>query len=162
VEGLQAGVTGRVYYSALGEGRASGYGVDVGVRASPREWLTLAAAGRDLATKLRWEDTYEQPNYVEEVPGRFLAGAGVRPWQRLLLALQGDVGEGESWRYRAGAEFWVDERIALRAGYGDGAPTLGAAVLLPRGGFTVAFDYAYVEEEFTAEAAHTVSLGLVF
>jgi hypothetical protein len=26
----------------------------------------------------------------------------------------------------------------------------------------VAFDYAYVEEDFTAEAAHTVSLGLIF
>jgi len=165
VDWVQAGVTGRFYYSALAEGRASGYGIDAGVRASPWEWLTAAAAVRDLATELRWSHTPGGPtgfNYVEDVPTRFLAGAGVRPWRRLLLTLQGDVGEDECWRYRAGAEFWADERIALRAGYDDGSPTLGAAVLLPQGGYTVTFDYAYVEEDFTAEAAHTVSLGLTF
>lgn len=165
VDWLQAGVTGRFYYSALGEGRASGYGVDAGVRAAPWEWLTAAAAVRDVATKLRWSNTPGDQSgfgYVEEVPTRFLAGAGVKPWRRLLLAFQGDVGEGECWRYRAGAEFWADERVALRAGYDGGSPTLGAAVLVPQGGYTVTFDYAYAEEDFTAEAAHTVSLGLVF
>jgi hypothetical protein len=165
VDWVQAGVTGRFYYTALARARASGYGIDAGVRATPWEWLTAAAAVRDVATELRWSNTLGDDsgyNYAEEAPTRFLAGAGVRPWRRLLLTLQGDVGEDECWRYRAGAEFWADERIALRAGYDDGSPTLGAAVLLPQGGYTVAFDYAYVEEDFTAEAAHTVSLGLIF
>ena len=165
VDWVQAGIGGRFYYTALDEGRASGYGLDAGVRASPWEWLTAAAAVRDVAAELRWSNPLGDEsgyNYAEEVPTRFLAGAGVRPWRRLLLTLQGDVGEDECWRYRAGAEFWADERIALRAGYDDGSPTLGAAVVLPQGGYTVVFDYAYVEEDFTAEAAHTVSLGLTF
>ncbi|HUV86990.1 MAG TPA: hypothetical protein VMX79_07740, partial [bacterium] len=109
---------------------------------------------------LRWEKTETGPE--EDVPTRALLGFGVRPWQKLLLVFQADAGQEECRRYRGGVEYWLDERIALRAGLDDGAPTLGAAVLLPRGGYAVGFDYAYVEEDFTAEAAHTMSLGLSF
>jgi hypothetical protein len=157
---VQAGVAGRFYYSELGEGRASGYGLDAGVRVTPWEWVTAAAAVRDVATGIRWEKTETGPD--EDVPTRALLGFGLRPWEKLLLVFQADVGQGESWRYRGGAEYWLDERVALRAGLNDGAPTLGAAVVLPRGGYAVGFDYAYVEEDFTAEAAHTMSLGLSF
>jgi hypothetical protein len=161
LEWLRAGVAGRFYYSAIAEGRASGYGLDGGVRATPWEWITAAASVRDVATGLRWEKTTADPPR-EDVPTRGLLGVGLRPWRKVLLAVQADGGEDERWRYRGGVEYWLDERVALRAGLDDGSPTLGAAVLLPRGGYTVSFDYAYVEEEFTAEAAHTVSLGLVF
>jgi hypothetical protein len=157
---LQAGVGGRFYYTELGGGRASGYGLDAGVRATPWEWLTTAAAVRDVATGIRWEKTDTGPD--ENLPMRVLLGCGVRPWPKLLLVAQGDTGRDECWRYRGGAEYWLDERLALRAGVDDGEPTLGAAVVLPRGGYTVGFDYAYVQEEFTAEAAHTMSLGLSF
>ncbi len=160
LEWVQAGVTGRFYYCELGEGRASGYGLDAGVRATPWEWLTVAAAMRDVATGLRWEKTETGPE--EDVPTRGLLGLGLKPWQMLLLALQVDGGQGECERYRGGVEYWLDERVGLRVGLDDGAPTLGAAVVLPRGGYAVGFDYAYVEEEFTAETAHTVSLGLTF
>ncbi|MGD8717993.1 MAG: hypothetical protein PVH29_04130 [Candidatus Zixiibacteriota bacterium] len=159
---IHAGAAGRLYYSAIEEGRASGYGLDAGVQVTPWEWLTAAAAARDIATRVRWENTVTSPNYVEEVPMRGLFGVAVRPWPELQLVVQSDVGENEDWRVRGGGEYWVDERVALRAGYGDEAPTFGATVLLPRGGFTVAFDYAYVEEKFTASSAHTVSLGLTF
>jgi hypothetical protein len=160
VDWIQAGVAGRFYYSELGEGRASGYGLDAGVRVTPWEWVTAAAAVRDVATGIRWEKTETGPK--EDVPARALLGFGLRPWEKLLLVFQADVGQGESWRYRGGAEYWLDERVALRAGLDDGAPTLGAAVVLPQGGYAVGFDYAYVEEDFTAEAAHTMSLGLSF
>ncbi len=159
-EWVQVGVTGRFYYAELAEGRASGFGVDGGVRVAPREWFTAAAAVRDVATGLRWERTEVAPE--EDVPTRALLGFGLRPWQKLLLAFQADAGQEECWRYRGGAEYWLDERVALRAGLDDGAPTLGAAVVVPRGGYAVGFDYAYAEEDFTAEAAHTVSLGLSF
>lgn len=157
---IHAGVAGRLYYSELGEGRASGYGLDAGVRVTPWEWVTLAAAVRDVATGIRWEKTDVSP--VEDVPTRALLGFGLRPWENLLLVFQTDAGRDECWRYRGGAEYWLDERLALRAGLDDGAPTLGAAVVLPRGGYAVGFDYAYVQEEFTAETAHTMSLGLSF
>ena len=98
----------------------------------------------------------------EPVPTRVLAGVAVRPWSKLMLTAQGDTGRQEDWRIRGGAEFWADDRVALRVGYDDGAPTLGAAVVLPRGGFRVTFDYAYVQEDFTDEAAHTASLKLDF
>jgi long-subunit fatty acid transport protein len=98
----------------------------------------------------------------EKVPARVRAGVAVRPWSKLLLTAQGDTGYEEDWRIRGGAEFWVDERVALRAGYDDGAPTMGAAVVVPHGGFHVTFDYAYVQEEFTNEAAHTASLKFDF
>lgn len=160
LEWIQAGVGGRFYYTELGEGRASGYGLDAGVRVTPWEWVTAAAAIRDVATGIRWEKTETSPN--EDLPMRVLLGFGVRPWQQLLLVFQGDTGRDECWRYHGGAEYWLDERVALRAGLDDGAPTLGAAVVLPRGGYTVGFDYAYAQEEFTAEAAHTMSLGLSF
>jgi hypothetical protein len=160
LEWIQAGVTGRFYYCELGEGRASGYGVDAGVRATPWEWLTAAAAVRDVATGLRWEKTDNSPE--EDVPTRGLLGFGLRPWRELLLAFQADGGQEECWRYRGGAEYWLDERVGLRVGLDDGEPTLGAAVVLPRGGYAVGFDYAYVQEDFTAETAHTVSLGLTF
>ena len=160
VDWVQAGVTGRFYYSEIAEGRASGYGLDAGVRVTPWEWVTAAAAVRDVATGLRWEKTETGPE--EDVPTRALLGFGVRPWQKLLLVFQADAGQEECRRYRGGVEYWLDERIALRVGLDDGAPTLGAAVVLPRGGYAVGFDYAYVEEDFTAEAAHTMSLGLSF
>ncbi|UCH78811.1 MAG: hypothetical protein JSU81_02355 [Candidatus Coatesbacteria bacterium] len=160
-EWLQAGAGGRFYYSAIAEGRATGFGADVGFRLTPRPWFTAAAAVRDVATKLRWSHTAGE-NYEEEVPLRLLAGAGLRPWKGLLVAAQGDVGRDEEWRYRLGLEYWIDDRVAVRCGVDDGAPTLGAAVRVPRGGYTVGFDYAFVEEEFTAEAAHTVTLALTF
>jgi len=160
-EWLQAGVGGRFYYSAIAEGRATGFGADAGVRSTPWPWLTAAVAVRDVATKLRWSHTAGE-SYVEEVPLRLLAGAGLRPWEGLLVAAQGDVGRDEEWRYRLGLEYWIDDRVAVRGGLDHGAPTLGAAVRVPRGGYTVGFDYAFVEEEFTAEAAHTVTLALTF
>jgi hypothetical protein len=157
---LAAGVGGRLYYTLLEEESASGYGMDAGVRAGPWPWLTVAAAAHDAATRIRWSTAAAGETVVETVPLRWLAGAAVRPWSRLVLAAQADAGRGEDWRFRGGVEFWADERLALRAGLDDGAPTLGAAVRLPRPGFDVTFDYAYVEEPFTSEAAHTVTLGL--
>ncbi len=158
----QAGVTGRFYYEVLGDGSATGYGVDVGVRASPWEWVTVGAAARDLATRLRWSVPAAAEPLEENVPTRALVGATLKPWPKLLFAAQGDAGRGEDWRLRAGAEVWADERLALRAGYDDGAPTLGAAVVLPHGGFDVTFDYAFVEEGFTGDGAHTASLTMQF
>ena len=163
VSWVQLGVAGRFYYSVIGTGKVSGFGLDAGVRVMPLEQLTLAAAGRDLATSLRWShEEYGLRDVKEDVPTRGLLGAAYRPWKKLALVVQGDVGQGEDWRLRGGAEVWADERLALRAGYDDGAPTLGAAVVLPRGGVNVTFDYAFVEEDFTGEAAHTASLSLDF
>ncbi len=159
---LQVGVAGRLYYILLGEGDASGYGVDVGARSTPWDWLTVAVAARDVASNLRWR-AGPPVDIIEDVPTRLLAGAALRPWRRVTLVAQGDVGAGEDWRLRGGGEFWPDERLALRAGLDDfGAPTLGAAVVLPRGGYTFTFDYAYVEEAFTAAAAHTATLTFAF
>lgn len=152
-----AGAAGRFYYSLLDQSEGVGFGLDVGVRAAPTQWLALGIAGRDLATKIRWSNDQE-----EDVPTRFLGGAALRPWPKLILAGQADAGQDEEWRFRAGAEFWADDRLALRAGWADDRPTLGAAVVLPRGGFDVTFDYAFVEEEFAGAAAHTASLTLVF
>gem|GEM_PF-3449979 len=78
LEWLRAGVAGRFYYSAIAEGRASGYGLDGGVRATPWEWITAAASVRDVATGLRWEKTTPDPPR-EDVPTRGLLGLGLRP-----------------------------------------------------------------------------------
>jgi len=160
---LQAGLGGRFYYLLLDEASATGFGVDLGVRASLWEWLTVAAAAHDLGTSIQWDTINAQDEKVtEKVPVRGIVGAAVRPWPKFTLTGQADVGQGEDVRFHGGAEYWLDERVALRAGLNGSQPTLGAAVVLPRGGWSVGFDYGWTEEAFSGEAAHTATLALLF
>lgn len=159
---IRFGFGGRLYYSVLDEDPGTGYGADAGVSFSPARWLVLSGALRDLGTTVRWSHADGTQTIVERVPTRWAGGVAIKPGKRLTVYTQADAGRREDWRGRGGVEYWLDDRVAVRGGYNDGAPTAGAAVVMPRPGYALAFEYGWAPEPAFGSSAQTVSLTLSF
>jgi len=98
----------------------------------------------------------------EDIEMSLSFGGYFRPWQRLMASAELEKGSGQDVRFHFGGEFWLDERLAVRAGYDAGEPALGGTITYPLPWGRVGLDYAYAREDFADGAGHTATLGFEF
>jgi hypothetical protein len=156
---VQAGLTGRYFYSCVYDNDAAGFGIDGGVRVMPVKRLTVGASVVDFGKTM---------SYVREVfwlptRGRLGLSYDVVPFERGRLTLAAD---GSYFFYSgvpgavAGIEFAWSEVVALRAGYDflSEANHLNFGLGLRAGVFR--FDYSFAAMNLDLGGAHRVSVGL--
>jgi hypothetical protein len=156
---VQAGLTGRYFYSRVYDSDAAGFGIDGGVRVMPVKRLTVGASVVDFGKTM---------SYVREVfwlptRGRLGVSYDVLPFERARLTLAVD---GSYFLYSgvpgavAGLEFAWSEVVALRAGYDflSQANHLNFGLGLRAGMFR--FDYSFAAMNLDLGGAHRISVGL--
>jgi hypothetical protein len=156
---VQAGLTGRYFYSRVYDTDAAGFGIDGGVRVMPIERLTVGASVVDFGKTM---------SYVREVfwlptRGRLGVSYDFVPFERGRLTLAAD---GSYFLYSkvpgavAGFEFAWSEVVALRAGYDflSEANHLNFGLGLRAGVFSL--DYSFAAMNLDLGGAHRVSVGL--
>ena len=156
---VDAGVTGRYYYSKVLEDAAHGPGVDLGVRVYPLNGLVVGASLVDFGKNLAYvRESYRLPtraragiSYSQCLGGRLHANAELQGSYFVYTGTPNvhaglEVGWSETVSVRAGCE-WLGER--LRPGFGVG---------LAFGTFR--FDYALTLLNDDLGQAHRVAVGL--
>lgn len=148
---LSIGVTGKYVGQRLADVSASAFAGDIGLRADFGT-VTVGATLANLGTTIKFEEV------EEKLPTTIRAGAGVRFLERSLLL----TADYENQVYgnaviHNGAEFNLDQRYFIRAGYftspesnsyiGSGL-TFGAGALLG----SIKLDYAYSGSESVGSA----------
>ena len=153
VEGLEAlsfGVTLKYYTHELLEGRGTGFGFDLGLMGRVGfDWGTLAfgLVSRDIrGTQIKWKGTDHEPiNHVPWINSASLA-FGLLDGQ-LWLSAGADLAIARPGltKLRLGAELWLVEGLALRAGLvrlADGTLRYSAGAGFRLGDFVI--DYAFL------------------
>ncbi len=155
---VQAGLSGRYYYSKIMESTAHGPGLEAGVRVGPVEGLTVGASVVDFGKNL----VYYRESF--RLPTRARLGMG---YGLCLGSARFDLGlDGSYFVYtgavnvHSGVEFRWDELVALRAGHEwlDGQSRFGFGLGLMLSQFR--FDYSFTPLNDDLGTAHRVSVGL--
>lgn len=150
LEALSVGATLKYYTHELLEGRGTGLGFDLGLMGRVGfDWGTLAfgLVSRDIrGTQIKWKGTDHEP--VNAVPWINAVGLSLGLWEGgLWLSAGADLALGRPGltKLRLGAELWLVEGIALRAGLvrlADGTLRYSAGAGFRLGDFVI--DYAFV------------------
>jgi len=160
---LRLGAAGRFYWLRLADSGATGAGFDLTLSSTPVETVGLAIKVTDIFSKLKWYDVDTgESKRNEDIEMSLSFGGYFRPWQRLMASAELEKGSGQDVRFHFGGEFWLDERLAVRAGYDAGEPALGGTITYPLPWGRVGLDYAYAREDFADGAGHTATLGFEF
>lgn len=164
-EGLSIGLNAKYYRTvavwAGGNGKGDGYGADLGIlyRVSPQ--LKLGLMARDVYTQMKWSTGTK-----ETFPATYVLGLAYEAKNDTNLVFDTEYDTNKSipgpFRMHIGFEKWLDEVIALRAGYtlsqtkDESSPTAGIGVHL--GPWQI--DYAYIHKPYSlsgVEPAHRIS-----
>jgi len=155
---VQAGLTGRYFYSRVYDNDAAGLGIDGGVRVMPVKRLTVGASVVDFGKTM----TYEREVFWLPTRGRLGVSYDLVPFEHGRVTLAAD---GSYFFYSgvqgavAGLEFAWSEVVALRAGYDflSQANHLNFGLGLRAGVFR--FDYSFSAMNLDLDGAHRVSVG---
>jgi hypothetical protein len=156
---VQAGLTGRYFYSRVYDNDAAGLGIDGGVRVMPVKRLTVGASVVDFGKTM----TYEREVFWLPTRGRLGVSYDLVPFEHGRVTLAAD---GSYFFYSrvqgvaAGLEFAWSEVVAFRAGYDflSQANHLNFGLGLRAGVFR--FDYSFSAMNLDLGGAHRVSVGL--
>lgn len=165
--GVEWGVNAKAINKSVGDNSAWGLGLDAGLLAKMPHGLRLGLNLQDVTTTYLAWDTGTR----EVITPTAKMGASFNPGflGSLTLALDADVrfeGRGPSANLslgrtsadlRAGAEYWIRRRVALRLGSDQGSLAAGAGLRLGR----FCFDYAYLgHSELKGSTRISASYGL--
>jgi hypothetical protein len=160
---LRLGAAGRFYWLRLADAGATGAGLDLALSSAPAGNVGLAFKVADIFSGLKWYDVItDAAGRSEDIEPTVTFGGYFRPWSRLTGSAELEKGFGQDVRFHFGGEVWLDERLAVRAGYDAGEPALGGTITYPLSWGRFSLDYAYAREEFADGAGHTATLGFIF
>lgn len=130
----------KVLRQSVAEFGATGVGGDIGVIYEVNPMLRLGASilniGGPSLTLRETSETY---------PRDFRLGAAVRILEgRGLISTELDQRSGPGGRFRGGGEFWVHDKLALRAGYNNDRPSGGFSVCVTP---TMQIDYGLSDHD---------------
>ncbi len=183
---LSFGFKGSYLHSQFAEMTAFSVGIDLGVtlylsQLFSRETRDLMAiqdirAGlivRNLEAVYKWNnDDYLEAHgsstaggsdHIDKVPVEIGIGASARFLNRKLL-LASDLVKNieQSFVAHLGAEYYLNEKFALRTGYTDNSMTAGFGYLFKLDNLGLAFDYAFSTDKVDEGSEHIFSFDLLF
>lgn len=145
---LALGVTLKVYYEQMLEGRALGLGLDVGLKLVGADW-SLGYCAQDVGTtRYRWQGTGQEPVVV--VP--WVHRAGISRWfadRQWLVSLEVVVEPERAPQFRGGLEWTPVSGFSLQGGV-QLVRELGQHSYQPRFSFGASFQW----EDFLVEAGY--------
>jgi hypothetical protein len=156
---VQAGLTGRYFYSRIYDAEAAGLGIDAGLRVMPVDRLKVGASVVDFGRTMAYRrDVFRLPTRA-----RLGASYDVVPFERGRVTLAAD---GSYFVYSgtpgaaAGVEFAWSEVVMLRAGYDflSEANHLSFGLGLKTGLFRL--DYSFSAMNLDLGAAHRIAVGI--
>jgi hypothetical protein len=156
---VQAGLTGRYYYSRVLDDDAGGFGVDGGVRVMPLKGLALGASVVDLGKTM----SYRREVFWLPTRARLGAKYDVHPFERGRVTVAADAGYLPNTRefgLALGGEFAFADVVALRAGYDVLSDGGRLAFGLGLRAAALRFDYSLVALGFDMGMAHRISVAL--
>lgn len=137
--GIYGGVNIKYLSHDLFRNSASGWGLDLGFLYEANENTMVGLSVRDIGSSLKWDT---DSGHRDNLPTTTTLGVAYQARDNLLLAADVNKVSDMNPKLFAGAEYWMQEYVALRLGSNDGDLTLGASFKLD----TWRFDYSYADE----------------
>lgn len=162
LENLDLGVNVRFIYSVIDDESAFSTMLDLGSYYPVNEKFAIALTLQNIGTNVKFKDE------SDPLPLNLKVGAAYKPIRNLLIA--SDINEyviDQVFYVSLGAEYWIMDVIAIRAGYKYGYDTdkLGSSVGLSGGGgfrlFGLGLDYAFAPFGDLGDT-HRVSFSATF
>ena len=158
---LGAGASFKYLEHSLSESKADGIGFDVGVHSrfeigsSLVDALSFGVAVSNMGSKLEWDTSSSRSDDVLAT-SRYGVAVDVTPGEvaRIVATAEGSKTGDRDMEMHVGAEFWVRDVFAVRAGLDDGDLVFG----LSGGVGPVRLDYAYAPDPLDEGETHWVSL----
>ena len=180
-----AGFTGSYLYSGFAEMNSNSIKMDAGVMLylsnlfsrekrdmMPIQDIQAGLVVRNLAGSFRWNNEKYFQKYavgvygsekIDDLPIEVGLGGSARFLQRkLLTAIDLIKNEHQAFRCHAGADYSVNPKFAIRAGYSDKSLTGGFGYVFPLGNKALAIDYAFSSDKVDEGSEHIFSFDLLF
>jgi hypothetical protein len=147
---LSLGVNVKYTTHELHEASAGGPGFDAGLKLKLGDHLTAAFVAQDMGTKL-------DGDFNDEFPVNLRAGSSLSLIDsRLVLAFDWEKTLEYTSKFHGGAEVWIVDSVAARAGYDDEQFTAGVSFSYSR--FRI--DYGFCADKL--EEGHTHRFSVLF
>jgi opacity protein-like surface antigen len=154
-EMVSVGASVKYYYLRLDQSSAHGFGLDLGAMLHPTNYLTFGLAATDVTkSRISWNTTTSQ----EDVAARNIRfGSVVHLLDRHLL-LTGEVAHStvDDFSLHAGAEYWLFENLALRAGVSESRVLAGCGLRYNR----LQLDYAFDSQDLGDTHRLSLMIGI--
>jgi len=162
----------RIGYIQYNLANINAYGVGFGLSAfgKPIEKLRVGAAVENLGMKYSWTSGEYWKKFdllgsssKDEFPINLRFGASYLLLKDRIL-VSSEIGKNgkQKEKIHLGAEGWILEKLAARAGYDQGSLTLGMGLRQKMRSAILGFDYAYVSSRVGDDPDHLISLQLEF
>ena len=152
---LEVGATAKIINNSIASATASGFALDLGVQYLVLKNVQLGAVVYNaLSPVISWSTGAE-----EAYPMKVKVGIHSLLSDDLVFSFDADIIGYQNTGIHAGAEYWLNQLCALRAGYDKNALSIGVGIVYQ--GFR--FDYAYTMASTDyLDATSRFSLGYVF
>lgn len=160
---LQAGATFKYVSSRIADDKAKAYAGDFGVIFhAPLSGLTAGFALNNLGTDIKFVDEGDPLPLTYRIGGGYTLPVGGET-HKITLAVDGVKGNDTDFYVNTGAEYWLANMVAIRAGYRArydeaGVTAGGGFRYLFSGSYGVQVDYAYADMGVFG-ATHRVSVA---
>jgi len=147
-----------------------GVGFDFGIFALPVSRLRMGFAVQNVGLKYTWSSGGYWKKFNElgtstkdEFPVNFKVGASwMELKNRLLTSIEVEKDNHQDAKFKAGAEYWVVDRLAGRIGYNGSVLTFGIGLRQEFKKLNFGLDYAYLSDEVGIDSDHIVSIECSF
>lgn len=164
------GINVKYDHSNLANVSANGLGFDFGFLWGEKEPGRVGFTVQNVGLTHNWSsgDYWKSRGFTgsrtkDKFPVTVKAGGSYKFYQnKLLLALDVEKRESQDLVFHAGGEGWVNQYLALRAGYNRDIATFGAGIRYKWQKATVAFNYAFNAGPNDLGAENLISLAVEF
>jgi hypothetical protein len=152
MEALAFGGNFKFLTHKLADKSATGFGFDLGLLFKPKNFLSFGLNIQDIASGLKWNT---DPEHKDKFPLNIRGGAVLKLLnERLLVGIEPEKNLNQSMKLHGGAEYWLVEVFAARAGYDDEEFTAGASFKISN----FQLDYAFSTDKLDEGSSHRISL----
>jgi len=167
---LLVGVNLKYDYVNLADLSSNGLGFDFGLLWGEKRPYKIGFTVQNVGLTHDWAtgDFYKNQGYSgsstkDKFPIAVKAGGSYRFYQnKVLLALDLEKREKQQLLVHAGGEGWINQYLAVRAGYNRDFVTLGAGVRYSWSKTTVSFNYAFNAGQVDLDPENLISVAVEF
>ncbi len=175
---FSAGTRLNYFYKTYDDISANSIGIDLGAQLFvdslfeygameefPINDIKIGLVAQNISAQYSWKVDVNQLSASpdDEFPLEFGLGVAFRSFQRnLLTAVDVRKNDKQAVYFRFGGEYYLNPKLALRAGLDDGHLTTGLGFNLPLSRNILIIDYAFADDRVGEGSDHIFSLNFLF